>query len=60
MAFTLAYLGLRPAIFLHVAGLKVGELLWRARTDGSITPRFRALVQPMNEPAIALDVGNAV
>ena len=54
MAFTLAHLGVRPTIFLHAAGLKVGELLWRARTTGAIPSRFSELVQPMNQSAKAL------
>lgn len=54
MAFTLAHLGARPTIFLHAAGLKVGELLWRARTSDAIPSRFGELVQAMNESAKAL------
>ena len=54
MAFTLAHLGVRPTILLHTAGLKVGELLWRARSSGTIDPRFRELIQPMNEMSKAL------
>ena len=54
MAFTLAHLGVRPTIFLHTAGLKVGELLWRARTAGVIPSQFGRLVQPMNESAKVL------
>ena len=57
MAFTLAYLGVRPSVLLHTAGLKVGELLWRARAGVPIAERVRALVQPMNEPAQTLSMG---
>lgn len=46
MAFTLSHLGVRPVIYLHAAGLKVGELLWRERVTGSAYGRFSELVQP--------------
>lgn len=51
MAFTLAHLGVRPTLLLHSAGLKVGELLWRARSGYAVPDQFRSLVQPMNETA---------
>lgn len=57
MAYTLAHLGLRPTVFLHTAGLKVGELLSRARTGSPIAQSFSGLVQPMNTPARTLYEG---
>jgi hypothetical protein len=34
MSVTTAYLGPKPLVDLHAAGLKVGEVLWRARMQG--------------------------
>jgi hypothetical protein len=47
MARTLGHLGTRPVVYLHAAGLKVGELLWRERRFGDPPGSFAALVQPM-------------
>jgi len=49
MGWSLSELGPRPVIDLHAAGLKVGELLARARLDG-LTPEeatARALLNPV-------------
>lgn len=54
MAFTLAHLGSRPVVMLHAAGLKVGEVLWRARQGVPVHGTYRSLVQPMNASAEAL------
>ena len=54
MAFTLSRLGVRPVVFLHAAGLKVGELLWRKRLKQSVSEEFRYLVQPINKAAEVL------
>lgn len=54
MTFTLSHLGVRPALLLHAAGLKVGEMLWRARCGEIVSERFRLLAQPMNESARTL------
>jgi hypothetical protein len=54
MAYTLAVLGPTPVIWLHGAGLKIGELLTRARLSGmSVNEAIRhaaaqsSLVQPL-------------
>ena len=45
MMFTLAHLGPRPVVYLHAAGLKVGEVLWRGRAEQTPQAEFAALVQ---------------
>jgi hypothetical protein len=53
MAKTLAYLGPRPAVELHAAGLKVGDLLWKRRSRLShIEKGFLSLLQdaPLSQP----------
>lgn len=45
MSVTLAHLGPRPVVYLHAAGLKVGELLWRQRAFGASPGRFGRLLQ---------------
>lgn len=47
MARTLAHLGPRPVVELHAAGLKVGELLWRRRRDGTEFGEHAGLVQEL-------------
>ena len=48
MMFTLAHLGPRPVVYLHAAGLKVGEVLWRGRAEHSPQAEFAALVQEVS------------
>jgi hypothetical protein len=47
MMFTLAYLGVRPVVELHTAGLKVGELMARYRLIGKSidSSSFSGLIQ---------------
>jgi hypothetical protein len=45
MARTLDHLGPRPVVFLHAAGLKVGELLWREAREGVQYGEYTPLVQ---------------
>jgi hypothetical protein len=47
MAYPLSCLGPRPALYLNVAGMKVGELLWRHRRWGEGFGIYTPLVQPM-------------
>lgn len=47
MSFTLGHLGMRPTVNLLAQGLKVGEVLWRYRRDGTKPGRFEHLVQPI-------------
>ena len=47
MMFTLAHLGLRPVVYLHAAGLKVGELLWRRRAEQEPLGAYASLVQEL-------------
>ena len=47
MMFTLAHLGPRPVVYLHAAGLKVGELLWRRGAQQKPLGPYASLVQEL-------------
>lgn len=50
MMFTLAHLGPRPVVYLHAAGLKVGEVLWRRRAEHKPLGEYADLVQEISRP----------